>query len=229
MYSFQVVTNANTDVATRPGATSGSRMRTNAPSRLEPSTIAASSSSRGDADDEAAQRPDGERQHERHVGEDHAGERVRQVVAGEHDVERDDQAGLRQHQDPDHQDDEELAAREAVLGERDRREEREHDRGGTVTITMMRLFLTSSQKYGRCHRIAEVDSVGWKENQVGVQAVDLGVGLERRRDHPEDGEDHDHEDEQPERVPARPAAAPAARRCDGDARRGRVADSAASR
>ena len=35
------------DVATRPGATSGSRMRTNAPSRLEPSTIAASSSSRG--------------------------------------------------------------------------------------------------------------------------------------------------------------------------------------
>ena len=47
MYSFQVVTNTNTEVATRPGATSGSRMRTNAPRRLEPSTIAASSRSLG--------------------------------------------------------------------------------------------------------------------------------------------------------------------------------------
>ena len=47
MYSFQDVTNAKTDVATRPGATSGSRIRTNAPTRLEPSTIAASSSSFG--------------------------------------------------------------------------------------------------------------------------------------------------------------------------------------
>ena len=47
MYSFQLVMNANTDVATSPGAISGSRMRTNAPSRVDPSTIAASSSSRG--------------------------------------------------------------------------------------------------------------------------------------------------------------------------------------
>jgi len=47
MYSFQHVMNANTDVATRPGAISGSRIRTNAPSRLLPSTSAASSSSRG--------------------------------------------------------------------------------------------------------------------------------------------------------------------------------------
>ena len=47
MYSFQVVMKAKIDVATRPGATSGSRMRENAPRRLEPSTIAASSSSFG--------------------------------------------------------------------------------------------------------------------------------------------------------------------------------------
>jgi hypothetical protein len=47
MYSFQLVMNANTDVATSPGATSGSRIRTNAPRRVEPSTIAASSSSFG--------------------------------------------------------------------------------------------------------------------------------------------------------------------------------------
>src|SRR5581483_6666351 len=47
MYSFQLVMNANTEVATRPGATSGRRIRVNAPSRVEPSTIAASSSSSG--------------------------------------------------------------------------------------------------------------------------------------------------------------------------------------
>ena len=47
MYSFQAVMKTKTEVATSPGATSGSRIRTNAPSRLEPSTIAASSSSRG--------------------------------------------------------------------------------------------------------------------------------------------------------------------------------------
>src|SRR5581483_6525457 len=47
MNSFQLVMNAKTEVATRPGATSGSRIRTNAPRRLEPSTIAASSSSFG--------------------------------------------------------------------------------------------------------------------------------------------------------------------------------------
>jgi hypothetical protein len=39
--------NAKTEVATSPGATSGSRIRTKAPSRVEPSTIAASSSSFG--------------------------------------------------------------------------------------------------------------------------------------------------------------------------------------
>ena len=47
MYSFQLVMNAKTDVATSPGATSGSRIRTNAPSRVLPSTIAASSRSFG--------------------------------------------------------------------------------------------------------------------------------------------------------------------------------------
>ena len=47
MYSFQLVMKAKIEVATRPGATSGSRIRTKAPRRLEPSTIAASSSSRG--------------------------------------------------------------------------------------------------------------------------------------------------------------------------------------
>jgi hypothetical protein len=47
MYSFQAWMNAKIEVATRPGATSGSRIRTNAPSRVEPSTRAASSSSYG--------------------------------------------------------------------------------------------------------------------------------------------------------------------------------------
>ena len=47
MYSFQVVMNANTDVATRPGPISGSRIFRKTPRRVEPSTIAASSSSFG--------------------------------------------------------------------------------------------------------------------------------------------------------------------------------------
>ena len=47
MYSFHVVMNANTDVATSPGPISGSRIFTNTPSLVEPSTIAASSSSFG--------------------------------------------------------------------------------------------------------------------------------------------------------------------------------------
>ncbi len=47
MNSFQAWMKAKIEVATRPGATSGSRMRTKAPNRVEPSTIAASSSSRG--------------------------------------------------------------------------------------------------------------------------------------------------------------------------------------
>src|SRR3954449_1080661 len=45
--SFHAVMNANTDVATRPGPSSGSTTRRKAPNRPQPSTIAASSSSNG--------------------------------------------------------------------------------------------------------------------------------------------------------------------------------------
>ena len=51
-------------------------MRTNAPKRVVPSTIAASSSSRGTPSDEPAQRPDRERQDERQVHDDHAAQLV---------------------------------------------------------------------------------------------------------------------------------------------------------
>ena len=57
-----------------------------------------------------------------------AAQLVHLVVAGEHDVERDDQRVRRQHLDQDDQDDERLAAGEAELGERDRGEEGEPDR-----------------------------------------------------------------------------------------------------
>jgi hypothetical protein len=46
-YSFQLTMKAKTETATSPGATSGNRIRMKTPSRLEPSTIAASSSSFG--------------------------------------------------------------------------------------------------------------------------------------------------------------------------------------
>src|ERR1700741_3852268 len=45
--SFHAVMNANTDVATKPGPSSGSPTRRNAPNRPQPSTMAASSSSNG--------------------------------------------------------------------------------------------------------------------------------------------------------------------------------------
>ncbi len=110
MYSFQVVMNAKTDVATRPGAISGSRIFMKTPSARRAVDHRRLLELLRDAEQEAAQRPDAERQHERHVGDDQPGERVHLVVAGEHDVERDDQPGLRQHLDPDHEHDEELAA-----------------------------------------------------------------------------------------------------------------------
>ena len=70
MYSFQVVMNANTDVATRPGPISGSRIFRNTPSRVEPSTIAASSSSFGIPIRKPRSVQTRERQHERHVRDD---------------------------------------------------------------------------------------------------------------------------------------------------------------
>ena len=47
MNSFHAWMNAKIDVATRPGPSSGSKIRTNAPKRVAPSTIADSSSSFG--------------------------------------------------------------------------------------------------------------------------------------------------------------------------------------
>jgi len=148
MYSFQLVMNAKTEVATRPGATSGSRMRTNAPRRVEPSTIAASSSSFGIPMMKPRNVHTENGQRKGQVGPDHAAQLVDLVVAGEHDVQRDDEAGARQHLDADHQDDEELAAGEAVLRERDRREERERHRDRDDDEPMIRLFFTSVQKNG---------------------------------------------------------------------------------
>ena len=136
-----------TEVATRPGATSGSRIRTNAPSRLEPSTIAASSSSFGmpRMNPRSVQTAKGSRNHQ--CVRTSAHELVRQAVAGEHDVERDHEPGLRQHQDPDHEDDEELVAGEAVLREGDGGEERDApSRARPTAPTTIRLFFTVSQK-----------------------------------------------------------------------------------
>ena len=135
----------NTDVATSPGATRGSRIRVDAPRRLEPSTIAASSSSFGMPmmKPRSVQIANGSRI-TRWV-------RTRPAArssgrTGEHDVEQDDEPGLREHEDPDHEDDEELVAREAVLGERDGRENATTIESTTTAPTTTRLFLTVSQK-----------------------------------------------------------------------------------
>ena len=70
----------------------------------------------------------------------------------------------------------------------------------TVTITMIRLFLTSSQKYGRSIASRKCDERRVEREPGRRAAVDLVVRLERRRDHPVDGEDHDHEDERARRA-----------------------------
>ena len=100
----------------------------NAPRRLLPSTSAASSSSFGMLmmKPRSVHTANGST-NVRYVMIS-AAERVHLVVAGEHDVQRDDQPRLRQHLDPDHQDDEDLQPGEAILRERDRREEGEHHR-----------------------------------------------------------------------------------------------------
>jgi hypothetical protein len=58
-----------------------------------------------DSEQEAAQRPDGEWEHERQVGEDQAEEHVvpREAVVPQDDEERDHETGLRQHLDRDHE------------------------------------------------------------------------------------------------------------------------------
>ena len=129
MYSFQAWMKAKIDVATRPGPTSGSRIRTKAPKRVEPSTIAASSSSFGTPamNPRRVQTQNGSTK--RDVGDDHTGELVHLVDGAEHDVERDDQRCERDHLHPEDDHDECPAAVEAELRERDRRQEREHDRG----------------------------------------------------------------------------------------------------
>ena len=66
----------------------------------------------------------------------------------------------------------------------------------TVTLTTIRLFLTPSQKKGRLIASRKCESVGCSENQVGVNAVELVLRLERARDHPVDRKrDHDEEQE----------------------------------
>ena len=82
MYSFQLVMNAKTDVATRPGR---DERQQDPDERAEPGVAVDHRrllELPRDADDEAAQRPDRERQRERQVGDDHAGQRVRPGGSG---------------------------------------------------------------------------------------------------------------------------------------------------
>ena len=83
-----------------------------------------------------------------------------------------------QHLDPDHQDDEQLAAREAELRERDRGEEREHHRERDGDADDDQAVLDGVPEV-RAGRIAsrKCDSVGWSGNQVGVRLLISSSGL----------------------------------------------------
>ena len=161
-----------------------------------------------DPEQEPAQRPHRERQHEGHVREDHARQRVHLPVAAEHDEERDDQARLREHLDPDHQHDEELLAREAELRERDRGEERERHRERDGDAHDDQAVLDVVPEEGPVDRVAEVRERRVEREPGRVEAVDLVVRLERGRDHPEDREGQHDEDEDADEVPGRPRQTP---------------------
>src|SRR5580765_2920264 len=165
----------------------------------------------GDVEEKTAQRPDRERKREGHVREDHADVHALapgQVVFREHDVERDDQTDLREHLDPDQRDDEELAAVEAELRERDRGEEGERDRDQHGDDDDDHAVRSRAPEVRTVHRVLEVLERRVHREEARLQLVELVGRLERAREHPVDREDHHHEDEQAENVPRqRPLAA----------------------
>ena len=110
-----------------------------------------------------------------------------------------------QHQDPDHQHDEDLAAREPVLRKRDGGEEREHDRGDHRDAHDDQAVLDGVPEERAVDRVAEVIERRRGREPRRRQAVDLVVRLERRRDHPEDREDEHDEERDPDEVPGPPA------------------------
>ena len=69
---------------------------------------------------EAAQRPDGERQDHRDVGEGEAEQVVQQVRVLEAEEDRNQQRGLRNHLHDEDADEEGMAAEEVEPGQRDR-------------------------------------------------------------------------------------------------------------
>ncbi len=81
MNSFHAWMNANTPVATTPGATSGRVIVKNARSRLAPVDHRRLLELARHVADEAAQRPDRERQDEDEVGQRQADDRVRQAAS----------------------------------------------------------------------------------------------------------------------------------------------------
>src|SRR6476619_1653732 len=164
-----------------------------------------------DVAENAAQRPDSEREREGDVCEDHPDVHALapgQVVLREHDVERDDQADLREHLDPDQRDDEELTAVEAELRERDRSEEGERDRDQHGDDDDDHAVRSRAPEVRTVHCVPEVleRRVHWEEARL--QLVQLIGRLKRAREHPVDREDHHHEDEQPEDVPRERRLAP---------------------
>ena len=105
--SCQVTTAIQTAVATIPGRASGTIIRQKACSRVQPSTIADSSSSGGMLLNKAAQHPDRHRQRQRQVGQHQRRIRVDQTCHPGDLVDRDDHRGDREHlrQDDRDQDD----------------------------------------------------------------------------------------------------------------------------
>src|SRR5439155_4133399 len=122
-----------------------------------------------DAEDEAAQCPDRERQDEGHIGDDHTAQRVHLVIARQNDVERNDQSAcgsiwipitstMKSFRPVKRYFASATAARNASAIEI-----------ATVTRTMITLFLTSCQKNGCCVALRKCDVVGCSGTHVGLR------------------------------------------------------------
>ena len=192
MYSFQLVMKTNTDVATSPGATSGSRIRDEGAEPARAVDHRRLLELLRDAQDEAAQRPDRERQQDdvRCVktsaesggssggtwrGRRRAGSRARPAAASGSRSRATTKSLL-----PVKRYFASATAARKATHHRQRHDRADDDQAVLDGVPEVRT---------RPSRRGSAASVGCVENQVGVKRVDLVVRLERRRDHPEDGED----------------------------------------
>ncbi|GAA3219200.1 hypothetical protein GCM10020256_23970 [Streptomyces thermocoprophilus] len=155
-----------------------------------------------DVDDEAAQRPHGEREDEGQVGDDQAGEPVVLAEVVQQQEDRDDHRDERDHLDREDADDDDLAAAEGEPGDGERGERADDDADEDDREGHDQAAADGSPEVGDVQGPAEVveGEAGGQQARVRVDGV-LGR-FERRVEHPVQREAGGEEDQQADQVPA---------------------------